>query len=120
MQWLLVFAGCGLGGVCRYALSQTLRSVPGHFPWATFVANMVGSLLIGLLLGALTKRPSQVWQCLCVTGFCGGFTTFSTFANETLQLLRQGSVWLAAGYAGLSVVAGLACVATGFVLARLG
>lgn len=119
LNYLCVFLGCGLGGICRYSLSAyLLKSASAHFPWATLTANLAGCLLIGLLLGYLHNRPSQVMAALTVTGFCGGFTTFSTFANETLLLLQQENFKLAIAYVLLSLVAGLGCVALGYALSK--
>jgi len=118
-NFICVFIGCGLGGICRYSLSAyLLKGASAHFPWATFAANAMGCLLIGLFLGYLHSRPSQTLAALAVTGFCGGFTTFSTFANETLMLVRQGNVPLAISYAALSLVAGFCLVALGYFLSR--
>lgn len=119
MHWFLVFVGCGLGGVTRYALSLAFQHTDRQgFPWSTFLANTAGCLLIGILLGILSKNPSRGLYCLCVTGFCGGFTTFSTFSNEALQLLRQGNTAVAVTYVVLSLVVGLGCVAAGFAVAK--
>jgi len=118
-SFICVFIGCGLGGICRYSLSAyLLKGASVHFPWATFAANAVGCLLVGLLLGYLHSRPSQTLAALAVTGFCGGFTTFSTFANETLVLVRQGNVLLAIFYVTLSLAAGICLVALGYFLSR--
>lgn len=110
---LYVFLGGGAGSVCRYALGLLLARLGNHWPWATWACNMVGCLLIGLLLGWFQRRPALACQLLFVTGFCGGFTTFSTFSSEVVQLLRSGQTALAAGYAVLSVTVGVACVALG-------
>ena len=80
---LLVALGGGLGSVCRYLVS---RMVESSFPWGTFAVNILGSLLIGLLVALVGKGiVSNEIKLLLVTGFCGGFTTFSTFANESAK-----------------------------------
>lgn len=118
-DFVYVFVGCGLGGVCRYTLSaHTLKSVGARFPWGTLAANLLGCLLIGIFLGFFQRHPSQRLAILSVTGFCGGFTTFSTFASETLLFVRQGSMSLAVSYVALSLVAGLGCVALGFLMIK--
>lgn len=83
---LLVGAGSFVGGILRYLLSQIIHSEQGAFPVATFLTNVLGSLLIGVLIGILSKfAPTHAGlYLLLVTGFCGGFTTFSTFSNEAL------------------------------------
>lgn len=113
MKLLCVFLGGGLGSLSRYAMGLALSPLGGRWPWATCVCNLLGCVLIGVLLGWLQRRPSQVVQLLFVTGFCGGFTTFSTFSSEVVRLVREGQPTLAVGYAALSVGAGVACVIVG-------
>jgi CrcB protein len=81
---LLVFIGGGVGSSLRYILGKYLNSTQTGIPWGTFTANILGSLLIGIILGLAAKNDtlSQSQTLLIATGFCGGFTTFSTFANE--------------------------------------
>ena len=115
VEILCVFLGGGLGSLCRYLIGSHLVKVqPGCFPWGTWVANAVGCLLIGLLLAWFERRSAGLYRLLLVTGFCGGFTTFSTFSNETVQLLRQGSTALALAYVGASLGAGLLLCAAGY------
>lgn len=113
MNPLYVFVGGGAGSLCRYALGLALSRAGGRWPWSTWACNLLGCLLIGVLFAWLQRRPSQVVQLLFVTGFCGGFTTFSTFSNEVLRLMREGQPTLAVGYALLSLAAGVACVIVG-------
>ena len=81
--------------------------------------NIVGSLLIGLLTGLVSKEAlSPEMKLLLVTGFCGGFTTFSTFANESFQLMKTGEALLAAAYIGASVVAGVMAVYAGLQMVK--
>lgn len=84
------------------------------FPWATLAVNVADSFLIGLFY-ALSSRfnLSQEARLLLTTGLCGGFTTFSTFSNEVVVLLKQGSYGMSAIYVGLSIVLGLAAVLLG-------
>ena len=114
MNWICVFIGGGAGSLCRYLLSQLFTSPAGHWPWATWTANLAGCLLIGLLTGYIGRRSDAWWALLLVTGFCGGFTTFSTFSNETLTLWRSGQAAAALTYALTSGTGGLACAAAGF------
>ena len=115
MKILLVAVGSGLGGVVRYLVPCWIGTAKG-FPWATLTVNVVGSLLIGFLTGLLARHggPSaESIRSFAIVGFCGGFTTFSTFSNETFRLI-ENSQWLsAAAYVGLSVAAGLAAVFLG-------
>ena len=113
---LYVFMGGGAGSVCRYALGLLLARPGNHWPWATWACNMVGCLLIGLLLGWFQRRPALACQLLFVTGFCGGFTTFSTFSADTLGLLRQGLYLAAATYAAVSLLGGLLLAGCGYWL----
>lgn len=112
---LLVGAGSFAGGVCRYLLSLVIRGGGGLFPWATFVTNVAGCLVLGLIYGALAHCPGDRPQLrlLLATGFCGGFTTFSTFSAEALALLQGGHWRLFAAYAAGSLVLGLAAALCG-------
>ena len=113
----LVAVGGALGCVSRYVAALAAGPVPAGFPWGTFVINVVGSFVLGALLGALP--PGHAGRLLFGTGFCGGFTTFSTFSTEVVALVERG-VWGRAGaYAGGSVVGGVAAAAAGAVVGRL-
>ncbi len=118
---LIVGIGSFLGGVLRYLISIVMKNYCSHgFPWATLMVNLLGCLLIGLLFGLFNRYSSinNVWCLLFTTGLCGGFTTFSTFANEGLQLLLGGSVWSFVLYVLASVGIGIALVALGYWLVR--
>ena len=97
---LLVFLGGGLGSTLRYGLGKYLNSAATGFPFGTFAANILGSLLIGIILGIAAKNDSisQNTMLLIATGFCGGFTTFSTFAYENHVFLKNGDFGLFALY----------------------
>ena len=92
----------------------------GHFPWATFGANVSGSLLLGFLLALLLERypPATYARAFAGTGFCGAYTTFSTFSVETDVLVKDGHGGLAAAYVAASLVAGLAAAGAGIVAGR--
>ena len=97
---LLVFLGGGLGSTLRYGLGKYLNSEVTGIPYGTFAANILGSLLIGIILGIALKNDgiSQNTMLLVATGFCGGFTTFSTFAYENHVFLKNGDFGLFALY----------------------
>ena len=110
MSWLLIFMGGGLGALARYALAVALPRAEMGFPWATFMANVVGALLIGAIAGALMERTGA--RAFWIVGLLGGFTTFSAFSLEALQLIEQRQIVLALTYILGSVALGLlACVA---------
>jgi CrcB protein len=113
---LLIFTGSGVGGVLRY-FTQKLFIDMGYvgFPAGTFVVNIIGCFLIGLFYALAQKNnllnPNSL--LLLTTGFCGGFTTFSTFANENMNLLRNGDYFYFILYILLSVVIGIGAVILG-------
>ena len=112
---LLVAIGGAIGSVCRYLLSGMNVA---SWPWGTFIVNILGSLLIGFLLGLVSKGiVSPDMKLLLVTGFCGGFTTFSTFANESFGMMKAGDALQMALYVGASVVIGILAVWAGMKLA---
>ena len=111
---LLVAIGGAAGSVCRYLISS-LNSP--SFPWGTITVNFLGSLLIGILVGLVGKGVLSVeMKLLLITGFCGGFTTFSTFSNESFMMLKAGEVLLSALYIGASVIIGILAVWLGMTL----
>lgn len=106
----MIGTGSFLGGISRFLASKYIQdSFMAAFPYGTFVVNILGCFLIGLFYG-LSERGALVspeWRMFLTVGFCGGFTTFSTFANENLALLRDGNIFYFALYAGLSVFVGI-------------
>ncbi len=105
---LLVAIGGAIGSVCRYLLSGINVA---SWPWGTFAVNILGSLFIGLLVGLISKGiVSPEIKLLLVTGFCGGFTTFSTFANESFSMMKAGDALQMALYLAASVVIGILAV----------
>jgi CrcB protein len=109
--FLLVAAGGALGAAARYALVTLL---PARFPWAVLLANVAGSLVLGILL----VSAQGDLMLLAGVGFCGALTTFSTFALDTLVLAREGRPRASAANVGLSVAACIAAVVAGMALAR--
>lgn len=117
---VFVFLGGGIGSVLRYLLTIGIqRPSESAFPWATFLINILGCILIGVFY-ALSARLqfNQETRLLLTVGICGGFTTFSTFSNESLQLLRSGSYLLFFLYVMGSILLGIAGVLLGNNLCR--
>lgn len=117
---LVVGAGSFLGGAGRYLISLAMKGVGKGFPWATLAVNLAGCFLIGLLWGLFSKNGTEgdSWALFLTAGFCGGFTTFSTFSKEALMMLQAGNGWGFAGYVAISVAAGVVLVALGYFLVR--
>jgi len=116
-----VAVGAAVGGLSRYYLSLALTERLGDaFPWGTLIINVTGSLLLGFLMRYAFASPAAnvELRLLLVTGFCGGYTTFSTFSYETVQLLEDGRYERAITYVLASVAVALLATAAGFVLAR--
>ena len=115
----LVLLGGGLGSISRYLLSFYLtKNNVSNFPWATFIANSVGCLLIGLFFGYIQKNnlQNETLKLLLITGFCGGFTTFSTFSLENIQFIQNQNYNLAIIYTLASIFVGFLAVIIGFKL----
>lgn len=112
IQCLLVGAGGFVGSVCRYLIGLMPIGPENGFPVKTLLINIVGAFVISVVAIAATKdRPLDPQLVLLLkTGLCGGFTTFSTFAYETVELLKAGNWMLALGYVVASVVLGIAAV----------
>lgn len=119
-QLLLVFVGGGFGSVLRYLIGRFLNSTENGIPYGTFLANVLGSLFIGIILGyaAKTQTLSQNYTLLLATGFCGGFTTFSTFAYENHLFLKTGDFTSFAVYTLISFTIGFLAVFGGIYLVR--
>jgi CrcB protein len=102
---LAVFLGGALGGLARYGLARLIPVVPGHFPWATLVTNVVGCALIGILMVFVleTPGPHRLARPFLGVGFLGGFTTLSTFAVESDRLISSGNTNVALLYLVASV-----------------
>lgn len=118
----IIGAGGAVGSVLRYYSGQFIsKNYPSQIPLGTLIVNLLGCLLIGILLGYFAKNQglSNEWKLLLVTGFCGGYTTFSTFAAENITLIQNQQVSQAILYIGLSVLLGLAAVYSGIMISRL-
>ena len=119
-QVLLVFIGGGLGSVLRYFFGKWFNSVEQAIPYGTMLANVLGSLLIGIVLGYIVKSTSvsQTQSLLLATGFCGGFTTFSAFAYENQVFLRNGDYTNFIFYTFGSLILGFSAVFLGIFLSK--
>ena len=119
-QLLLVFLGGGFGSVLRFLFGKFLNSAEDGIPYGTFAANILGSLLIGIILGLAAKNESLTSSqtLLLATGFCGGFTTFSTFAYENHIFLKTGDFTSFALYTIGSFVIGFLAVFFGMYLVK--
>lgn len=120
---MMLLAGCGgfVGTALRFLTGKLCAHISlGGFPLGTFMVNIVGSFLIGLLLGLAEGRGalSPSASALLVTGFCGGFTTFSTFADDMFLMLNKGQIMLFVLYFFMSLAIGIALVWLGRSLVR--
>ena len=120
-QVLIVFIGGGLGTVMRFLTSKILPYSGKGFPWSTFSANMIGCLIIGVVTGYFLRNISEnesEWILFATVGFCGGFTTFSSFANENFLFLRDENYIIMLIYCVLSVLSGILMIYLGIMLER--
>ncbi|MEL6537817.1 MAG: fluoride efflux transporter CrcB [Bacteroidota bacterium] len=118
----LIWVGLGgaAGSMGRYLIGAYAQKWwPGLFPWGTLIANVLGALLIGIFIGLFSRQLlTDSQKLLLMTGFCGGFTTFSTFAQENLSLYQKGEWGTLIIYLTVSMVAGIGAVALGLSLSR--
>lgn len=117
---LLVGSGSFIGGALRYLISQLMKPYGAGFPLGTFCVNILGCFLIGLLYGLFSKysTTSGDWCLLLTTGLCGGFTTFSTFCNESVSMAQNGAWGTMVLYIGGSVLLGILAVLLGHFAVR--
>ena len=117
-MWLAVVVGGGMGALARYGLGGWIQGSAGAgFPWGTLVINVTGSLLLALTYAVLEGvRARAEWRALIGIGFCGGYTTFSTFSYEAFRLLQDGEWNRALAYMLGSLLLALAGTVAGFYL----
>ena len=117
---LIVFLGGGLGSIFRYLINLLIKNQEGEFPINTFLVNMVGSFLIGILFGYLNENNyvNNNVMLFLVIGFCGGLTTFSSFTYDSYELISFGKIFYLIIYNFLSVIIGIALVFFGFWLSK--
>lgn len=114
---LLVALGGAVGSACRYLVTRVVDITA--FPIATLAVNLLGCLLVGFLVGIMDRNfMPQEFKLLLISGFCGGFTTFSTFANESFAMMKAGDLLLSGLYIGVSVIFGILAVWFGLQLAK--
>jgi CrcB protein len=123
-KMFLLMLGGAVGTYLRYWLGKWFNAQPWgqSFPYGTLLINVSGSFILAFAAVVILERlppEHQDWYLLVGTGFCGGYTTFSTFEWETYRLVRDGSWWYALANVGVSVVAGFAAVLLGILLANL-
>jgi len=119
---LIIGLGGAIGSILRYLTSLFVaRFWENHFPLATFITNVIGCFLIGLFIGFLEKQQlaNSDLKWFLITGFCGGYTTFSTFGYENFSLLQSQNSLMAFVYIALSVVIGLLAVWFGLFVAKM-
>lgn len=120
-SFLLVFLGGGIGSSCRFLISNIINNSFKSFHYlGTFSVNVIGCIIVGIVMGFLQKENNfnQNYLLLFSSGFCGGFTTFSAFANENLDLIKNGNFSVFFLYVVSSVVFGIAAAFLGYLIVK--
>lgn len=120
MTYLYIMIGGALGAFARHANSTLWKYfLGGNFPYWTLTANILGSFIMGILVGYFARNAiSEEWRAFLTVGFCGGFTTFSAFALESVLLAERGEYWQSGLYILASVVLSIAALLAGLALTR--
>ncbi|MDP9046522.1 MAG: fluoride efflux transporter CrcB [Bacteroidota bacterium] len=121
--WILIFVGGGIGSLCRYLVSRWINgAVMSAFPYGTFLVNITGCFLIGFFVFYFTDgrfgEVSLPWRLFLVTGLCGGYTTFSAFSYENVQLFESNQIFTFLAYTFGSIILGLLATYSGIMIAR--
>lgn len=119
---LIVGTGSFIGGAMRYLLSIYIKNMYAQtFPWGTLVVNLLGCFVFGIIFALFSKHNStdNTFCLFLTTGICGGFTTFSTFANESVQMIQNGNIGEFIGYVATSVIVGIALIALGYWIMKV-
>lgn len=113
MNWFYIFIGGGLGSLARYTIGlASLKLFSIHFPLGTFISNALACFILGLIMYGLSDKTQHYsWiQPLLLIGFCGGFSTFSSFSNETVGLITSGNYLIAVLNIFISLISGIGII----------
>ena len=119
-EMIAVFIGGGLGSVLRFLVNKIEIFSENNFPYSTFTSNFLGCFILGLVLGYFIKNenPNSILFVFLTVGLCGGFTTFSSFSNESLQLIQNGEILTFLAYLFSSLVVGILSVYGGAIIIK--
>ncbi len=115
---LYVAGGGAVGSVLRYIISQYLPKTQNGFPYGTFTVNIIGSFLIGLIMGIVTKTNNNNLWLIGVVGFCGGFTTFSAISYEGFNFIKQQQFAMFLSYFAISILLGVTATWLGYLITK--
>ena len=118
---IAVFVGGGLGSVLRFLVNKIEIISEHNFPYSTFISNFLGCFILGLVLGYFIKNenPNSILFVFLTVGLCGGFTTFSSFSNESLQLIQNGEIFTFLAYLLSSLIVGIISVYGGTIMFKI-